>query len=277
LRARIAVCVLILLTTVIAILASAAVFDARLFPQEVGAPKAFNTHNLIRLHVVANSDSKEDQSLKLDVRDAVVARTEELLGRVKTKEEAWRILLDNLGEIQAVATNEIRKAGRHYQALVEMGTFAFPERKYGGLTLPEGDYEAVRVVLGAGKGRNWWCVLFPPLCFIKMNENKEVEGLKHELSPGEALAKLRLDLTGPSSPQAARTLGTSEYVPLVPVFGASVPHPVSCNSIPAIMFFSAPYLPEPVKPSLSCLLSLGSSARALNHHTAARTGQAAVL
>ncbi|MEW6228869.1 MAG: stage II sporulation protein R [Bacillota bacterium] len=276
-RARIAVSVFILLITVIAILASAAMFDARLFPREVGAPKAFNTHNLIRLHVVANSDSEEDQSLKLDVRDAVVARTKELLGTVRTKEEAWRVLLESIGEIQAVATNEIRRAGRTYQALVEMGTFAFPERKYGGLTLPGGDYEAVRVVLGAGKGRNWWCVLFPPLCFIRMNESREVEGLKYELSPGEALARLRLNLAGPPSPQARRTPGTSEYVPLSPVFGASRPRPLSCSATPAIMCFSVPCLPNPARPSLSSPLSLGNLARDLNPHTAARIGQTAVL
>lgn len=276
-RARIVVSVFILLFAVIAILASAAMSDTRLFPREVEAPKAFNTHNLIRLHVVANSDSEEDQFLKLDVRDVVVARTRDLLGTARAKEDAWRILLENTGEIQAAATDEIREAGKTYQALVEMGTFAFPERKYGGLTLPEGDYEAVRVVLGAGKGRNWWCVLFPPLCFIRMNESREVEGLKYELSPGEALARLRLDLARPASPQARRPPGAAEYVPLAPVFGASRLVPLSCGARPAVMFFSAPHLQGSARPGLSSLLSLGSLAQDLNPHTVARTGRTAVL
>lgn len=207
-RVRIAVSALILVTTVAGVALSTVVFDTRIFPSgsRIGAQNAFNTRNLIRLHVVANSDSDDDQALKLEVRDAILARAKkELLDSVKTKEEAWRALLEDARNLQAVAMERIRAAGKSYDARVEMGTFAFPERTYGSVTVPSGDYDAVRVVLGEGKGRNWWCVLFPPLCFIQVSKDREVEGLTLDLSPGEALAKLRLDLAGPShAGQAAR-------------------------------------------------------------------------
>ncbi|MGE5592527.1 MAG: stage II sporulation protein R [Betaproteobacteria bacterium] len=175
------------------------------------AENAFNTRNLIRLHVVANSDSEDDQALKLEVRDAILARARTLLGSVKTKEEAWQVLLEKAGELQAAAIDRIRASGKPYGACVEMGTFAFPERTYGPITVPSGDYDAVRVVLGEGKGQNWWCVLFPPLCFIQVDKEGRLEGLTLDLSPGETLAKLRLDLVSPprvSYPAAAPRTGS---------------------------------------------------------------------
>lgn len=207
-RVRIAVSALILVATVAGVALSAAVFDTRILPSSpmVGAQNAFNTRNLIRLHVVANSDSREDQALKLEVRDAVLARAKDLLDSVETKEEAWRVLLEDAGELEAAASERIRAVGKSYGARVEMGTFPFPERTYGSITVPRGDYDAVRVVLGEGKGRNWWCVLFPPLCFIQVNKDREVEGLTLELSPGKALAKLRLDFAAP--PYAGRAGGS---------------------------------------------------------------------
>lgn len=251
-RVRIAVSALILLTTVAAVALSSAVFDTRIFPSSprIGAQNAFNTRNLVRLHVVANSDSDDDQALKLEVRDAVLARARELLDSVRTKEEAWRVLLENAGEIQTVATDCVRAFGKPYGARVEMGTFAFPERTYGSVTVPRGDYDAVRVVLGDGNGRNWWCVLFPPLCFIQLNTNKEVEGLKLDLSPGDALAKLRLDLAGPVDPRRATGMsgvhlrhgaGIAAWAPAVrtPVSGSA------CLSLPLALAFSAWTSAEP--------------------------------
>ncbi|MCR4403200.1 MAG: stage II sporulation protein R [Firmicutes bacterium] len=198
---RIAVSALILVITAAGVALSAAVFDSMILPSSPTseAEKAFNTENLIRLHVVANSDSPEDQALKLAVRDAVLARAKDILGSVATKEEAWRVLREDAGKIEAVASERVLAAGKSYGAQVEMGTFPFPERTYGSVTLPGGNYDAVRVILGAGKGRNWWCVLFPPLCFIQLDGNREVKGLALELSPGEALAKLRLDFGASTS------------------------------------------------------------------------------
>ncbi|WP_084413200.1 stage II sporulation protein R [Desulfovirgula thermocuniculi] len=125
---------------------------------------------LIRLHVLANSDSPVDQALKLRVRDAVVGSTAPLFRQARTPAEAREIALANLELIREVAEREVRAAGKDYPVTVSWGRYRFPERTYpspaGSLTLPEGDYEAVRIVLGRGEGANWWCVLFPPLCFV---------------------------------------------------------------------------------------------------------------
>lgn len=134
------------------------------------APPPFPAGGLIRLHVLANSDSPADQALKLRVRDAVVGSTAPLFRQARTPAEAREIALASLGLIQEVAEREVRAAGRDYPVAVSWGCYRFPQRSYplssGNLTLPEGDYEAVRVVLGRGEGTNWWCVLFPPLCFV---------------------------------------------------------------------------------------------------------------
>ncbi len=134
------------------------------------AVPAYNSHNLIRLHVIANSDSPVDQALKYQVRDAVVGAMAEKFSGVEDAEQARRIALENLDYIQELAAERIRAAGKDYPVTVEMGDFPFPEKTYHtslcDFTLPAGNYEAVRVVLGRGAGANWWCVLFPPLCFV---------------------------------------------------------------------------------------------------------------
>lgn len=128
--------------------------------------------NLIRIHVLANSDSPTDQALKLRVRDAVVQQTAPLFQEARTVEEAREVARANLGSIREVAEREVRAAGKDYPVTVSMGCYHFPARTYhlssGDITLPAGDYEAVRVVLGRGEGANWWCVLFPPLCFVEL-------------------------------------------------------------------------------------------------------------
>ena len=101
---------------------------------------------VVRLHVLANSDSEEDQALKLRVRDAVLERTETLL------------------ELERIAAEEIAAAGYDYPVTAELTDTEFPTREYDGFTLPAGKYLALRVVIGEGAGRNWWCVVFPPLC-----------------------------------------------------------------------------------------------------------------
>ncbi|MEW5898472.1 MAG: stage II sporulation protein R [Bacillota bacterium] len=134
------------------------------------AVPAYNNHNLIRLHVIANSDSPVDQALKYQVRDAIVGAMAEKFGGVENAEQARRIVLENLDYIQQLAAERIRAAGKNYPVTVEMGDFPFPAKTYHSnlydFTLPAGNYEAVRVVLGRGGGANWWCVLFPPLCFV---------------------------------------------------------------------------------------------------------------
>ncbi len=120
---------------------------------------------ILRFHVIANSDSKEDQRVKLLVRDAVGNLMEERLLGAKNLEESRRIVEENLDEIVQTATDTLVDAGYEYGATASLEVTEFPEKTYGSYTFPAGEYEALRVVLGNGEGHNWWCVLYPNLCF----------------------------------------------------------------------------------------------------------------
>ena len=122
--------------------------------------------NLIRLHVIANSDSDADQSLKYAVRDAIVEEVGGLFADNSDIDETKSELYDNMDNIKAIAQRVIRENGYGYNAELIMGKSDFPTKVYGNVTLPAGTYEALKVVIGEGAGQNWWCVLFPPLCFV---------------------------------------------------------------------------------------------------------------
>ena len=119
---------------------------------------------VVRLHVLANSDSEEDQALKLRVRDVVLARATAILEQSADRREAESRLRGQLLELERLAQQEIEAAGYSYPVSVELRNTAFPTKEYEGFTLPAGEYLALRVVIGAGAGQNWWCVVFPPLC-----------------------------------------------------------------------------------------------------------------
>lgn len=119
---------------------------------------------LIRLHVVANSDSREDQEVKLQVRDAVIESLEADLKSLGDVEQAKAYLQENLPKIQAVANQTLKKAGYSGDAVVSLCKEAFDTRDYDTFSLPAGIYEALRIVIGEGEGHNWWCVVFPTLC-----------------------------------------------------------------------------------------------------------------
>lgn len=119
---------------------------------------------LIRLHVVANSDSREDQEVKLQVRDAVIESLEADLKSLGDVEQAKAYLQENLPKIQAVANQTLKKAGYSGDAVVSLCKEAFDTREYDTFSLPAGIYEALRIVIGEGEGHNWWCVVFPTLC-----------------------------------------------------------------------------------------------------------------
>ena len=126
--------------------------------------EAFDSSNLIRLHILANSNSPADQDLKLIVRNKILAAANSLFSGVLEKEQAIRLINDNWDFIRNTAREVIEQSGYDYDVKLELGDFTFPDRSYAGLTLPAGNYQALRVVIGEGKGDNWWCV-FPPLCF----------------------------------------------------------------------------------------------------------------
>ncbi|WP_059050074.1 stage II sporulation protein R [Paenibacillus senegalimassiliensis] len=125
--------------------------------------------NSIRLRILANSDGASDQVVKRRVRDAVVEQMNEWVGQLENPQslgEARRVIRENMPAIEAQIARTLEDNGKSYGYKVELGTVPFPTKMYGGAVYPAGDYEALRVTLGQGKGANWWCVLFPPLCFI---------------------------------------------------------------------------------------------------------------
>lgn len=119
---------------------------------------------LIRLHVVANSDSAEDQELKLQVRDAVITSLRQALADVQDTEQAKEYLQENLPKLQELANRTLDAAGSAQRAVVTLCREGFPTRQYDTFSLPAGIYEALRVTIGDGAGKNWWCVVFPSLC-----------------------------------------------------------------------------------------------------------------
>ena len=119
---------------------------------------------VVRLHVLANSDSEEDQALKLKVRDVVLERATAILQESPDRREAESRLRGELLELERIAAAEIVAEGYDYPVTVELENTEFPTKAYDGFTLPAGEYLALRVIIGEGKGRNWWCVVFPPLC-----------------------------------------------------------------------------------------------------------------
>jgi stage II sporulation protein R len=121
-------------------------------------------NRILRLHVLANSDSKQDQKLKLKVRDRILAESKGMLNGVKTRGESEKVVSSHIPEIEKAARDEVRKQGYSYPVNAEMTNMFFNTRQYGNVTIPAGMYDALRVTIGSGKGHNWWCVLFPALC-----------------------------------------------------------------------------------------------------------------
>ncbi len=119
------------------------------------------SRGIVRLHIVANSDSRLDQDIKLKVRDAVIGAQSEIFVDGIKKE-----LTDGeKAKLVSVANDVLKNNGANYDACVETGNFYFPTKKYENITLPAGNYDAVRIALGDASGQNWWCVMYPPLCF----------------------------------------------------------------------------------------------------------------
>ena len=119
---------------------------------------------VVRLHVLANSDSEEDQALKLKVRDVVLERATAIREQSADRREAESRLRGELLELERIAAEEIAAEGYNYPVTVELENTDFPTKEYDGFTLPAGEYLALRVIIGEGQGQNWWCVVFPPLC-----------------------------------------------------------------------------------------------------------------
>ena len=137
------------------------------------ADKVTLRDGVIRLHVVGASDSQEDQSIKLQVRDAVLQAVEQAMQTLPSREDAKAFLQDRLTEIENVANRVLQSAGSADRAAVSLGRECFDTREYDTFTLPAGVYDSLRVTIGEGAGRNWWCVVFPTLCIGATSEETE--------------------------------------------------------------------------------------------------------
>lgn len=137
---------------------------------------------VLRLHVVANSDTDRDQALKLTVRDAVLARAAPWLEGASGQADAEAALAPRLDELAETAADALRARGCDDPVSVAIEDVWFPTKQYDGFSLPAGRYRALRVVIGQGAGRNWWCVLFPPLCLGSVTEETAETALEGGLS-----------------------------------------------------------------------------------------------
>ncbi len=140
------------------------------------------SEKIIRLHILANSDSTADQELKLKVRDKVNVFCAQILEQANTKEQAVEIITKNIKEIENVAQNEVHTNGYDYNVSAQFLNMKFNTREYENFTLPAGDYDALRINIGRASGKNWWCVVFPELC-ISCAENRGT--LEDVLNPSE--------------------------------------------------------------------------------------------
>lgn len=134
--------------------------------------------SVFRLHVIANSDSKEDQNLKYMVRDNLLKYMNEICSNCTSKAEAIEIAKNHLNDFKQIAERTIINNGYSYNVNVEIGEFEFPTKSYGNISFPAGIYDALRVKIGKAEGHNWWCVMFPPLCFVDISSGTVPEDSK---------------------------------------------------------------------------------------------------
>lgn len=151
---------------------------------------------VIRFHVIANSNTFEDQQLKYKVRNSIISSFDREFQNITTKDESEKIIVDKIDDIRKQAEDTIHSEGYDYNVDVYYGNFRFPRKQYDNIVLPEGNYDAVRVEIGKAEGNNWWCVMFPPLCFVDFgnaDENKPVFDVDTEKKLKEVLTEEEID------------------------------------------------------------------------------------
>ena len=129
---------------------------------------------VIRLHVVANTDTLEDQQLKYQVRNQIIKTFNEEFEKIYSKEESENIIIEKIHQIRCEAEKIVKEEGYNYDINVYYGNYMFPRKMYEKIVLPEGYYDAVRIEIGKAEGSNWWCVMFPPLCFVDFGKNEDI-------------------------------------------------------------------------------------------------------
>ena len=135
----------------------------------VSAVSADISSSVFRLHVIANSDTDEDQALKYKVRDALLEYMNSICADASSKEDAMNIASEHLDDFREIAQKVVYDNDYNYPVTVEIGQYNFPTKHYGDVSLPSGIYDALRVKIGTASGQNWWCVMFPPLCFVDVS------------------------------------------------------------------------------------------------------------
>ena len=147
------------------------------------------SESVFRLHVIANSDSVEDQNLKYKVRDNLIKYMNSISANTSSKSEAIKIAKEHKIDFYNIAKQTIEDNGYTYDVEVSIGNYNFPTKKYGDISLPSGFYDALRVEIGNASGQNWWCVMFPPLCFVDVSSgivpDDSKETIKNSLSNEE--------------------------------------------------------------------------------------------
>ncbi len=138
--------------------------------------------NVIRFHVIANSDTDDDQSLKLEVRDSIIEKYSYYLSGYSSKEEAQAALESKKNEIKMYAESVVKKLGYDYECDVELGIEHYGRTVYESFSMPQGNYTSLRIIIGEGAGHNWWCVLFPPLCTKAALSSTEIADEKEEFT-----------------------------------------------------------------------------------------------
>lgn len=136
---------------------------------------------VFRLHVIANSNTTEDQELKLKVRDSLLNYMNSICSNCSTKEEAISIAHNNINNFQQIAEKTVLENGYNYPVKIDINNFYFPTKNYGDISLPAGYYDALKVEIGDAKGKNWWCVMFPSLCFIDISSGIVNDSAKENL------------------------------------------------------------------------------------------------
>lgn len=147
------------------------------------------SESVFRLHVIANSDSQEDQNLKYNVRDKILEYMNEISIDCSSKEEVIALAKENQEKFQDIAKKVIKENGYDYDVNVSIGNYEFPTKNYGDISLPAGNYDALRIEIGDAVGQNWWCVMFPPLCFVDVTSgvvpDESKETIKENLNDEE--------------------------------------------------------------------------------------------
>ncbi len=125
--------------------------------------------SVLRLHVIANSDAIEDQNLKYKVRDNIINYMNSISENITSKEEALELAKNNKENFLNIAKQTIMENGFNYDVNIDFGNFHFPTKSYGDISFPAGNYDAIKIEIGKSQGQNWWCVMFPPLCFVDVS------------------------------------------------------------------------------------------------------------